>query len=1420
MMIKLTVKPYLWIACVGMSLLSLTGVYAAPGVLADAPLFTASSTGGSAPSNIFIVLDDSGSMAGNMLARKHWDTCLYDPAQQTGCTTTTTIGSFSGSALDWRARAYDLNVLSYNPNTTYVPWKKGDGTSFPNAVFTAAKTDPLSTGTTNLNNQFFEIAHDTHGYLGSAPSIINGGSISSRKFGTVITTTIKSAINRTVGANGIVDFWDEHTNYTISTSGVTSKYISYNYTNTPATGTYTCSGTTAIVSPAVVAPAVPSLTVTGCGTNNITVTVNNTQALQAVTGTANVFTTGTNEWGRTLAQELTNYANWYQYYRTRTNVAKGSIAQVVDARPTYRYGLSFIDSTTFVEVPPAGTTNFIPSNVTLLSKMFAVPPSGYTPLPKALDTAGKYFQDGATAGLDMLNRPSPILYECQQNFTILMTDGYWNQLLTTSTYDDVDGDLSHKTVADVARYYYNIDLSPTIWDNKVPTSPFDLNNKQHMVTFTVSFGLVGNLVDLDDDGWPDPDPVNPGFALTENNPNWATSPAVVATNDPPEKIDDLWHAAFNAKGKYISAASPQEMTDAFTDILNTIASRDYKGSVSAVSFNSTTLVSNSSLYLTQFNKPASGSWTGDLIAYGFDPVTGSVNSTEAWKAATVLDARVNPVTTRVILTYNGTKGVPFQWANLTSAQQTDLTIDGNGAVSSTAKAQARLAYLRGDKTNEAGQAGNLYGFRTRTSLLGDIVHHDALFVGKPAQFWPSTPPFPSPPKVTYADFRLSKANRTGVVYVGANDGMLHGFRASDGVELMAYIPNTLYSSANPKIGLHYLTDPSYTHRYYVDMPSVVSDAYFDSGTGISWHTVLVGGEMAGARGVFALDVTTPLVFTEANAAKVALWEFDSTDDADMGYSFAVPSIVMTNAKDASGNGRWAAIFGNGYNSSGNGQASLFILFLDGGLDGTWTPGTDYIKIAAPTGSDTIVSADCTNTGSNCNGLSSPQVFSTKQNSVIDRVYAGDLKGNLWAFDLSSATPAEWSVAYKSGSTPKPLFTATYHKATTAGGIPVQQTPIKVQPITSKPVVVLNKKVAGNPPNLLVSFGTGQYLVSGDPNTTDIQAVYGVWDHGFPTVTPANLVEQTFLSGPFYSNSLVDVTADMRVLSQNPVPYIEKTTLKPLVSDNKQGWMINLTQDPKERLIVDPDVVDQKNLFFNTWVPSAATASVSNNLCVSGGSADGYGYLMTVDLFTGSGTPSPVIDTNANGSIGTDDLIKTTTAQQYVVAGQKFPQGLPASSTFFNNQQYTPGTDASVPIGGGASAAATVAVSAAQAAVNAATAAKTDATANLATANANLTAANATAATADAAAVAAANAVIAGTGTQAAADAAAAAAAIADTAATAAADAAAAAATAAKQAQIALNKANKNLGIAQNSAIKTLNAKAPMARISWQELRIY
>ncbi|SJM96159.1 hypothetical protein CRENPOLYSF2_900001 [Crenothrix polyspora] len=818
-----------------------------------------------------------------------------------------------------------------------------------------------------------------------------------------------------------------------------------------------------------------------------------------------------------------------------------------------------------------------------------------TPLRGGLNRAGEYFENTDS-------KTAPIVEACQQNYTILMTDGYWNDPdPLPAKIADNDGDGISPTLADVSQYYYSKDLSPL--NNQVVTTDFDQADWQHMVTYTIAFGLHGLLVDDDNDGWPGTAP-----GLLENG-LWGNP---FNGKSRPEKIDDLWHAAYNGRGQFIAASSPEEISKALQDALASIG-KEYNTSA-AVAFNGGSLQNSTVLYQVKFKN-----FTGDLEAYPYDAALKDFSGSPKWSAAGLLNSLPSPHTSRAIITRNDSQGVAFDWLGLSANQKADLLVDPNGATGSATKAQARVDYIRGDKSNEVGGGFN---FRKRDSLLGDIINSSPVSVGKPKATWPNAAPFPTTAGQTYSDFSMAQASRPEMVYVGANDGMLHGFKGADGTEAIAYIPKAVFSATKGS-GLHYLTDSNYSHRYYVDMPSVVEDTYFNAGPGSAWHSVLIGGTRSGGKGIFALDVTNPAAFSEANAASIALWEFNSSDDADMGYSFSIPTIAMLN------NNRWAAIFGNGYNNNGDGKAKLFILFLDGGLDGIWTAGSDYIELSTNAGS-IVAPKNCADPLSDCNGLSTPQTVDTNNDQLVDRVYAGDLKGNLWAFDLSSADAASWGVAY-SGN---PLFVAAN------------------QPITTKPAVVRHPtELNGAAPNVMVFFGTGQYLATADINSAATQGFYGVWDNGSASLTSANLVEQTFFTFTDKAGNTVDAQSTLRVLSDNPVDY-----------SVKHGWYIQFKNG--ERITTDA-LIYEEVVLFNTRLPSSTA-------CTSGGN----GSRIFVPQATGGRSTFNIFDANKDKVVSAADFLQDASDSNYAVNSVAVKDTFPEQLSVIGNVLVTPLTNMS------------------------------------------------------------------------------------------------------------------------------------------------
>jgi len=432
----------------------------------------------------------------------------------------------------------------------------------------------------------------------------------------------------------------------------------------------------------------------------------------------------------------------------------------------------------------------------------------------------------------------------------------------------------------------------------------------------------------------------------------------VPSSNSSKTVDDLRHAAYNGRGQFLSASKPDELIDALQAVISDIESRE--GSTSAVAFNMSTLSTDTLLFFAGFNPV---DWSGNLDAYALDPNTGDLAVTKTWGASALLNARSN-----------------------TTAVLDDFKVNPDSSIDITpfSSSQTRLDFIRGDTTNDGVGL-----FRSRKdplgniNRLGDIVNSAPLFI-------PSA--------------SAASASRQEMVYVGANDGMLHGFNADTGDELMAYVPSSIASTSDSQ-GLHHLTESDYSHRYYVDGELTSADVFISKNSATaSWRTALIGALGGGGRGIFALDITDPNLYTNTEAAAQSsfLWEFTDQDDSALGFTYSTPEITKMN------NNQWAVVTGNGYNATGSDTAQLIIIFIEKGTDGTWDVG-DYIKI------DTAIG-----TSVNKNGLSTPTLVDLDNNGTTDRIYAGDLLGNMWSFDVSDTVdPANWKLAH--GATP--LFSA-------------------------------------------------------------------------------------------------------------------------------------------------------------------------------------------------------------------------------------------------------------------------------------------------------------------------------------------------------------------------------------------------------------
>ncbi|RMG31160.1 MAG: hypothetical protein D6721_02070 [Gammaproteobacteria bacterium] len=912
------------------------------------------------------------------------------------------------------------------------------------------------------------------------------------------------------------------------------------------------------------------------------------------------------------AQQI-NYANWYTYYRKREFVAKRALSELI-TNSTARMGFSLINHIKTGTSTPVRDIDDISKPVDpvarsnkekLLQNLFKYSSGGWTPLRKGLKFAGDYYENKYGAPWQSPILPASQGGECQQNFTILMSDGFWNGGSPGVGNTDKDGpgpwdgysyaDAWSDTLADVAMHYFERDLAPSLADKvpmtkvdvPLPSSPSLTTMHQHMVTFTVAFGVNGTL-----NSGP-PSRTAPSFS-------W---PKPVA--DDFTAVDDMRHAAWNGRGKFLSARDPQQLIGALNDTIAEIESRT--ATASAVTFNSTSLQAGTLVFQALFN---SAKWSGELVARNVNP-DGTIGA-EAWRvttagSATGLDDPGFSWSTRHVYTWNGTAGAPFAWTSLTTDQQNDLRTNPDGSTGSVDAGKARLRYLLGDRSCEVSSKSTCSvgtftakQFRDRASRLGDIVHSSPYFVGVPSAPYPDD----IEPGHPYSTFIQAHKGRKKVVYVGSNDGMLHAFDVGNqGTELFAYVPRLLSSTASGA-GLHYLTDPNYGHRYYVDLSPQVGDAFF----GGQWHTVLLGGLRGGGKGLFALDITDPSTFNETKV----LWEFTHKD---LGYSFSEAFVARLN------NGKWAAIFGNGYNNdpNGDGHAKLFIVYLDG------SNLTNPVIIDTHSGS--IANFSCNDPASDCNGLSSPALADINGDGTVDRAYAGDLHGNLWVFDLSGKTASSWKLAYT-----KPLFHA-------CSSLPCSKS--NRQPITSRPALArhITERSSLTSPNIMVFFGTGQYLTAADNTSNTQQTFYGVWDGNTPDLDRGSLVAQTL-------TQVSTASGTFRFVTDHPVDY-----------STAKGWYIDLVS--RERVVVDAHAIGDL-VFFNTMIPSGGSCSFG-----------GTSWLMSVDQFNG-GVPSFVpFDTNGDGVIDTSDLVGGKTA-----VGTRV-DSIASDSTFIGAKRFTATTSGEI-----------------------------------------------------------------------------------------------------------------------------------------------
>lgn len=1128
--------------------------------LADIPLANAPTV--SILPNIAFILDDSGSMSWENMPNDTWDANSSKPC--------------------WRWHGY--NTLFYNPAVTYQPPLKADGTRFANSSFTGAKNDGYSTSasatTTDLSALSSPGTWQSEASLpdsnrngddftrnrkvtsvqvtllsGSSMELMAGETAETRESDT-LGADIAIQINARTGITGFTASYDNRSNILT----ITAPSDQAGLTSTPQytiVQTQTGNSSFRFSVNAFTGIGVVSYTYYSTHkTNPASTACDANSSYTVIESPSNIAAPGVSS-GSTDA--LTNYANWYSYYRKRIYLAKASAAEAFGAlehtetvggvttnKAKYRIGLYYLNNTSN-NLEIADFTGSARS--TWFDRLFAttINATSLTPLRTALSRAGRMY-GGKTS-------PDPVQYSCQRNFSILTTDGFWNSGgtadLNNNAVGDRDGGSSiprpfydknkqENTLADVAYYYYTTDLRPgtcSVCEDNVPPAGTravdDTASHQHMTTFAIGLGVKGVLTYQE--GYKN-STSGDYYDITQGTKNWPKITDFTSTDsNDAAKIDDLWHAAVNGRGTYYSAQNAESFTKGLIEALGSIEAATGSGAAAATS-NLQPTSGDNYIYIANYRTAI---WDGELSSYEIDLATGEVAKTNCtgkttkacWQVSELLANKIQKTDSgslltgdadsRTIYTYTAdtttypSRLKPLTWSTLSLAEKAyfDNTLlsqySGWSAEDQTAATGEKLLkYLRGQDRNEdqariwsSGTYNRLY--RDREKILGDIVHSQPVYVKNSFYDYLDT---------GYSSFRAGTTTRAGTVYVASNDGMLHAFNATTGEERWAYVPpqqlNEMWRLADNNYATH--------HRYYLDGPLTVSDIY----DGTDWKTILVGAMGKGGRAIYALDVTDP-------ASPKALWNF--TND-NLGYTYGTPVITKVGTT-------WSVLVASGYNnvSPGDGKGYVFVLNASTGA---------LIKTLKTNVGDTTTPSGLAHLNIKVNDFQ-------KDNTAL-RIYGGDLLGNLWRFDPNADDLSTGTKVLALGS----------------------DKPISVAPEIGE----VNTKTA-------LFFGTGRYLGTDDLSTTGTQSFYAVRDDGSTTVDVANMNEITATKSGSGSSEQITLSGDSTDWSTTPGWYFDLPTT---------GERVNL-----------PAQLYFGTILFPTTVPTASE-------CQPGG----YSWLYALDYASG------------------------------------------------------------------------------------------------------------------------------------------------------------------------------------------------------------
>ncbi|MBI5430211.1 MAG: hypothetical protein HY938_07115 [Nitrosomonadales bacterium] len=920
----------------------------------------------------------------------------------------------------------------------------------------------------------------------------------------------------------------------------------------------------------------------------------------------------------TYTEEMTNYANWWTYYHTRMQSMKTSVSRAfktLDNR--FRVGFNSIsytgatDNALFLHID----TFELAHKNSWFTHLFAGKPNSSTPLRGAISNAGKLYANKVSG-----QTLDPVQYSCQQNFTILSTDGYWNTGNESSTYGpfnltggnvgDLDGGATPRpmkqgttavadTLADVAKYYYDTDLrtgalgncsggkstdfpagNPDVCTNNVFVSSTDNNVKQHMTTFTMGLGADGTLnFTTDYQTATSGDFYNLKKGLGSPTVNWPDPIAGTAG----ERIDDLWHAAVNGQGTYFSAKSPDQIIDGFTKALSSITAK-VGSSAAAATSTLNPVAGNNYAYVASYTTVK---WIGNLESRSINTNTGVVSQTATWCVESIPSGTCSAPSS-IAADTSGSSTVYY----CVTPSSTAATCTAPGVLVGTdCKIQMPVA-CTGTMPAKVGATTDTRTIYTPNNAGTALIGFDAAYaIANPANF--------SAAHINTLSqwVLLNPAQQTAAE--GVN--LINFLRGQNGFEDRASnaVSNRLYRSREAVFGDALESQPAYLSVPVFSYPDAGYSAFKSSQSAKA--DVVTGAVYIGANDgmlhAFAADTGSERWAYVPSMVIPNLWKLADTNYASKHNNFVNGSPIMS---DVYGGGVWHTILVGGLNGGGRGYYALditnpstptllweFTTADDANIgygfgapvitklqNGTWvvlvTSGYNNISPGDGNGylyvldalSGTIIKSISTNIGNAVTPSGLAGISAWNSDPTVNQasfVYGGDLLGNVWRFDINTGAA--------------PLLFATLKGPS---GI--------AQPVTTPPVLGLidGKRV--------IYVGTGKYLEVSDLSNTQVQSLYAMQDNDVTTTLTnpggsprdsTQLVEQT-----------ITLMGSTRTATANPGTF---TT--------HRGWYADWP-DTGERVNLEGKLV-LGTLIMPTIVPA-------NTVCSPGG----YGWLNYFNYETG------------------------------------------------------------------------------------------------------------------------------------------------------------------------------------------------------------